>query len=153
MFHAKTILVAVDFSETAQRALDAALELASRFDGRVILLHSYEIPALGFPDGVMVASSEIVSGISNSAQNALRELAQKNQGRAPIEILLKTGVPYETIGEVAEEKNVDLVVIGTHGRRGIARALLGSVAENVIRTCTRPILVIHGPRDEAKATK
>ena len=46
--------------------------------------------------------------------------------------------------------NADLIVIGTHGRRGLARALLGSVAENVIRTATRPVLTIHGPRDTAK---
>lgn len=147
MFRAKTLLVAVDFSETSERAVDMALELAARFDGKVVLLHAYEIPALGFPDGVLVASSEVVSRISSAAQAALEKLVEQHKGRAPIETMLRTGVAYETINKVAEEVNADLVVIGTHGRRGIARALLGSVAENVIRTGTRPVLVVHGPRE------
>jgi len=49
---------------------------------------------------------------------------------------------------VADEIDADLIVIGTHGRRGLARALLGSVAENVVRTARRPILTIHGPREK-----
>lgn len=147
MFRAKTILVAVDFSETTDRAVDMALELAAPFDGKVILLHAYEIPALGFPDGVLVASSEIVSRISSSAQTALREVVEKHKGRVPMETLLRTGVAYETINQVADEVNADLILIGTHGRRGLARALLGSVAENVIRTSTRPVLVVHGARE------
>jgi nucleotide-binding universal stress UspA family protein len=53
---------------------------------------------------------------------------------------------YEEINKVAEQLDCDLIVIGTHGRRGLARALLGSVAEKVIRTSTRPVLAIHGPR-------
>jgi nucleotide-binding universal stress UspA family protein len=147
MFRAQKILVAVDFSETSDRAVATAVELASKFDGRVVLLHAYEIPALGFPDGVLVASSEVVSRISSSAQSAITSLADKYKGRAPIETIVRTGVPYESVNAVAEEINADVIVIGTHGRRGIARALLGSVAENVIRTATRPVLVVHGPRE------
>jgi nucleotide-binding universal stress UspA family protein len=51
------------------------------------------------------------------------------------------------VNTVAQEKKADLVVIGTHGRRGLARAILGSVAENIIRTATVPVLTIHGPRE------
>jgi nucleotide-binding universal stress UspA family protein len=147
MFRAKNILVAVDFSETSDRAVEAAVELAQRFDGRITILHAYEIPALGFPDGVLVASSEVVARISSAGQTALQALAERHHGKIPIETKLKTGVAYETVNEVAEEMNADVIVIGTHGRRGIARALLGSVAENVIRTATRPVLVIHGLRE------
>lgn len=147
MFRAKNVLVAVDFSETSDHAVETAIELANKFDGKVTLLHAYEIPALGFPDGVLVASSEVVARISTAAQTALHTLAEKYKGRAPIETVLKTGVAYETVNKVAEDTNADVIVIGTHGRRGIARALLGSVAENVIRTATRPVLVVHGPRE------
>lgn len=148
MFRAKTILVAVDFSDTSERCLDVAVELAQRFDGKVHVLHAYEIPALGFPDGVLVASSEVVSRISSAAQSALGTLAEKWKAKAPIETMLRTGVAYEQVNAVADEIGADVIVIGTHGRRGIARALLGSVAENVIRTATRPVMVIHGERGE-----
>lgn len=147
MFRAKNILVAVDFSETSDRCLEVAVELAARFDGKIHILHAYEIPALGFPDGVLVASSEVVSRISNAAQTALANLAEKWKTKAPIETMLRTGVAYEQVNAVANEIDADLILIGTHGRRGIARALLGSVAENVIRTSTRPVMVIHGERD------
>ena len=60
-----------------------------------------------------------------------------------------TELPWEEINAVANEVNADLIIIGTHGRKGLARALLGSVAENVIRTATVPVLAIHGPRDAA----
>lgn len=148
MFRAQSILVPVDFSDAADAVVTTAVELAGRFDGRVCLLHAYEIPALGFPDGVLVASSDIASRISSAAQANLEALANKFRSRAPIEIRLKTGPAWECINETAKEIGADLIVIGTHGRRGLARALLGSVAENVIRTSTLPVLVIHGPRPE-----
>ena len=62
--------------------------------------------------------------------------------------ILRDGVAWEEVNAVAKEIDANLIVIGTHGRRGLARALLGSVAENVIRTSTIPVLVIHGPRDD-----
>ncbi len=147
MFRAKTVLVAVDFSETSEKAIETAIEVAAKFDGRVVLLHAYEIPALGFPDGVLVASSDVVSRIGTAAQTALADLTDKYRGRVPLETLLRTGPAYETVNAVAEELGADLIVIGTHGRKGLARALLGSVAENIIRTATRPVIVLHGPRD------
>jgi nucleotide-binding universal stress UspA family protein len=52
------------------------------------------------------------------------------------------------VNSVAEEMGADLIVVGTHGRRGLARALLGSVAENIIRRAHRPVLTLHGPREE-----
>jgi nucleotide-binding universal stress UspA family protein len=61
--------------------------------------------------------------------------------------LLREGNAADEIRTVADEMKADLIVIGTHGRRGIARALLGSTAENVIRTVKTPVLTIHGPRD------
>jgi nucleotide-binding universal stress UspA family protein len=59
---------------------------------------------------------------------------------------LRQGTPWQEINDVAEKKNADLIVIGTHGRSGLAHALLGSVAERVIRSAARPVLVIRDPR-------
>ena len=148
MLTIRTILVPVDFTETSDRALDYAVAMAARFEASVVAMHAYEIPVYGFPDGALVASGEVAARISEAAQKALDRLVEARQNKgAKVTALLRTGVAYDLANSVAEEIDADLIIIGTHGRRGLARALLGSVAENVIRTAKRPVLVIHGPRD------
>jgi nucleotide-binding universal stress UspA family protein len=149
MAELRRILVPTDFTETSDRALDWALDLAARLGSSVVtVMHAYEIPILGFPDGALIATPEIASRISDAARAALdRTVAKSNHRGVPLDSVLRDGVAYEEINAVAEAMNADLIVIGTHGRRGLARALLGSVAENVIRTSTRPVVTIHGPRD------
>jgi nucleotide-binding universal stress UspA family protein len=143
----KRILVAVDFTPTAERALDYAIDLAKSLGARVTVLHSYELPIVGFPDGAIVATADIAARIMNASQEAMEKLVTSRAGRGvPLEPVIKTGPPWEVINDYADDIKADLIVIGTHGRRGLSRALLGSVAENVIRTSTRPILVLHGPR-------
>ncbi len=144
----KNILVPVDFTETSTKALDYAMELAKRFESKVTILHAYEVPVFGFPDGALIATADITGRISNAAQQSLAALvdARKSAGLT-VEGVLRNGVTYDEINALADEISADLIVIGTHGRRGLARALLGSVAENVIRTAKVPVLTIHGPRE------
>jgi nucleotide-binding universal stress UspA family protein len=148
MLSIKKVLVPIDFTETSDKALDFALELAEKFDASVTAMHAFEIPVLGFPDGALVASADIASRLQEAARKGLDAAvsARATRGR-PIATVLREGNSWEEIKAVAEELRVDIIVIGTHGRRGIARALLGSVAENVIRTVKIPVLTIHGPRD------
>jgi nucleotide-binding universal stress UspA family protein len=140
----RNIVVATDFSELADHALDEAVELAEKFGATVTLVHSYEIPVYGFPDGILVASSEVTAQIQLSAQKQLEEAVDRCKAH-PVSIvpLLRMGPPWEEINAAARETGAGLIVIGTHGRRGIARALLGSVAERVIRTAKLPVLVVH----------
>lgn len=147
----KTILVATDFSETSDRALDYAIELAKLLGGGVTVLHAYELPVYGFPDGALVATVDMATRLMNAAQAALSQTceARANKG-VKLTPILRQGVPWEEVHAVAEEINADLIVIGTHGRKGLARALIGSVAEKLIRTATRPVLTIHGPRPDTK---
>lgn len=138
------ILVPVDFSEPSDRALDCALELAQKLDARVTLVHAYEIPAYSFPDGSLVASADFAARIADGAQQTLDAAVAARRGAGvPVDGVLRNGVPWEEIDAVVKELDVGLVVIGTHGRRGLARALLGSVAEHVIRTCEVPVLTVH----------
>lgn len=65
-----------------------------------------------------------------------------------MQAVLRNGVAWEEIAAVAKESQADLIVIGTRGRRGLARALLGSVAESVIRTSDVPVLTLHAPAEE-----
>lgn len=142
----KTLLVPVDFSDTSNLALDYAVDLAKALGGKVVVMHAYELPVYGFPDGALVATVEIATRIMNGAQAGLAALIEKRKGKGvEITSVLRQGVPWDEVHSVAEEVNADMIVIGTHGRGGLARALLGSVAEKIIRTSTRPVLTIRGP--------
>jgi nucleotide-binding universal stress UspA family protein len=145
----RQILVPVDFTETSDRALAYAVELARKFDSAVAIMHAYQIPVYGFPDGAYITAADVASQISTASQARLDSLIDSQKlANVPMVGILRDGVAWEEINSVAQEIQADLIIIGTHGRRGLARALLGSVAENVIRTAKVPVLVIHGPRDE-----
>jgi len=109
-------------------------------------MHAYEIPIISVPDGAVLATAEVASRIADAARVSLESAAEQRRGRGvPIDTQLREGAPAEEILRVADDVGADLVVIGTHGRRGLARALLGSVAEHVIRTSHRPVVTIRGP--------
>jgi nucleotide-binding universal stress UspA family protein len=144
------ILVPVDFSETSDRALGYAIDLARKFEAQVTIVHAYQIPVYAFPEGAYITGADVAAQISTAAQGRLDALVEAHKvSGVPLSGVLRDGVPWEEINAVAAETKADLVIIGTHGRRGLMRALLGSVAENVIRTTSLPVLVIHGPRDAA----
>lgn len=140
----KVIVVATDFSPSAEAALDHALALAQTLKARVFLVHTYQLPLIGFPDGVVAASAELASRIINQAQDALSASVAKRAGSG-VEIvpILKQADPRDGLLEVASEVSADLIVMGTHGRRGIARALIGSVAESLVRASPVPVLTVH----------
>jgi nucleotide-binding universal stress UspA family protein len=144
----RKILVPTDFTETSDKALDFAIELAQKFDAAVLVMHSFEIPVMGFPDGALVATADIAARIQEAGRTGLDTAVNARTSRGvSVTSVLREGNAAEEIRAVAEESKCDLIVIGTHGRRGIARALLGSTAENVIRTVKLPVLTIHGPRE------
>ena len=140
----KIILVPTDFSVAAEAALDQALALASKLGAKVFLLHAYALPIIGFPDGTLIPSSAIASRIISDAENELAACVARCSGSA-VEIvpLLKQADPREAILAAARELPADLVVMGTHGRRGIARALIGSVAEAIVRVSPVPVMTVH----------
>jgi nucleotide-binding universal stress UspA family protein len=145
MSNLRRILVGTDFSPTSDSALDWAIELAARVDASVTLLHAYEIPVMGFPDATVIATPEVASRITGAATAALEQTVDRKRGMGvPIDGVLREGAAWEEINRVADEIGADLVAIGTHGRRGLARALLGSVAERVIRTSTHPVVTVRG---------
>jgi nucleotide-binding universal stress UspA family protein len=144
------ILVPVDFTETSDRALDYAVELASKFGASITLIHAYQIPVYGFPDGAFITSADVATQLATAAQGRLDALLESRLSLGiAMTAVLRDGVAWEEINDVAKLTEADLIIIGTHGRRGLSRALLGSVAENVIRTTSVPVLVIHGPRETA----
>ncbi len=148
MLSLRQILVPTDFSETSDKALDFALELAEKFDASVVVMHAFEIPVIGFPDGSIVATADVAARIQEASRKGLEAtVAARAKRKVKLTSVLREGPAADEIRSLAEELKVDMIVIGTHGRRGLARALLGSTAENVVRTVHIPILTIHGPRD------
>jgi len=140
----KNILVPTDFSEPAGAALDYAVAFAEKVHARVYVLHAYQLPVMGFPDGMLI-SADITGRILDAANKALDECVSKYQGRnVEMVPLVKQADPREAIIAFAKDVGADLIVIGTHGRRGISRALIGSVAESVVRTSPVPVLTVHG---------
>ena len=140
----KIILVATDFSVAAETALDLALPLAAKLGAKVYLLHAYQLPIVGFPDGVLVPTAEIASRIIIAAEKGLADcVAKRKESSVQIIPILKQAGAREAVLEAAQDVSADLVIMGTHGRRGIARALIGSVAEAVVRACPVPVLTVH----------
>jgi nucleotide-binding universal stress UspA family protein len=139
------ILVPTDFTETSDHALTWAIDLAKRLGASITVMHAYEIPIVSFPDGALLATPEIAGRLADASRTALDAAVQKHAGTGvALDSVLREGAAWEEINAVADLIDADMVVIGTHGRRGFSRALLGSVAENVVRTGHRPIVTIRG---------
>src|SRR5678815_589500 len=138
-----SILVPTDFSETAARALDYASALAAKLGARIHVVHVIGIPALGIPELGVALTSVTIDSLVRDNQAALDRLVDSRRNQATFgDVLLRTGDPRDMILQAANEVHADLIVIGTHGRRGLARALLGSVAEEVVRTAPCPVVTV-----------
>jgi nucleotide-binding universal stress UspA family protein len=150
----KHILVPTDLSEGAEEALDYACELARQFGATVHLLHVIGIPTLGVPELGVALTSTVIDSMVRDNQIALDELVERKRHLATFgQALLRTGDARDLINQTAKELGVDLIVMGTHGRRGVSRALLGSVTETVVRTAPCPVLTVrpHTAHIEAAA--
>jgi nucleotide-binding universal stress UspA family protein len=150
----KRILVPVDGSATANKALVAALQIARDSGGRVRIIHVIEEMAY-------LTGYEQYGGYSGELISAMRETGNKVLNDA-MAIAQAAGVEAdnllfdnfgERLGEVvantAKQWDADLIVVGTHGRRGIGRMLLGSGAEQILRLAPVPVLVIRSSEDNS----
>ena len=138
------ILVAMDFDETSARALDTAVNLARALGAEITLLHVWDIPP--YPHASM-ASAALHRAVEESERDAFDALLADAKTREPkVTGLLKQGIAWREILAVADETHADLLILGRHGRLSLPRALLGSVAEKVVRMSPIPVLMVPGPR-------
>ena len=142
----KNILVPTDLSEGAEHALDYACELARTLGAKVHLLNVIGIPVLGVPELGMALTSTMIDSMIADNQSALDKLAAHKNCAG--EVMLRTGDARDVILQAAKELGIDLIVMGTHGRRGLTRALLGSVTESVVRSAQCAVLTVRRPHDE-----
>ena len=137
------ILVPTDFSDNAQHAVDYAVELAKQCSAKLHLLHTPVVPTYLLMDLSYSPGPEAVTRILNDSQEALDAQAQAIAD-AGVELFtaIREGTVHEVIRDYAKEHDVDLVVVGTHGRTGVSKLMYGSVTERVIKTVHTPILVV-----------
>jgi nucleotide-binding universal stress UspA family protein len=149
------ILVPVDFSEPSQQALDFAIELAQAFQARLFLLHIVETPVIGGGPGEMgmgTAYAEVMKQMEAEASRNLEDYIGHGH-KAGLECAgeVMPGAPFQQIIDVADHKQVDLIVMGTRGHTGLQRFFLGSVAEKVVRMAACPVLVTRSEERENDA--
>lgn len=144
----KTILAPVDFGDSSKEALAVAVGLAKQFGAELTLLHTWEIPVYGY--GAMEFSAmDMLTPIQAAAQKQLAALVAEVQRQHPeTKGLLARGVAWREVLSNIEQSKPDLVVMGTHGRRGLGRALLGSVAEKIVRMSPVPVLTVRSTTPE-----
>lgn len=139
----RRILIAIDGSEPAAGALAMGGEWAARFRSSVRLVHVVELMAPPPPQGefnVVTVEAEMMAGGRTLLAEALAKLPADSEATAD----LRWGDPPSEIVKSAHEAGADLIVIGTHGRKGLPRLALGSTAEGVLRRATCPVLVVRG---------
>lgn len=140
------ILVATDFSPASAPAFERALALAHELGARLLVVHAYQdrsLPELGFaPVASFEAWDREVRAYAEARLAPLVERAR--QVGLEAEGILAPGFPDEAIVETAHQRRADLIVVGTHGRRGAARLVLGSVAARVLGAASCPVLTERG---------
>ncbi len=142
----KRIFCPIDFSDASRAAMEMGADLARRFGGELLLLHAYPVPGYTFPDGSVVASPKMMQDLADQAKKHLDEWraeAEKLVGASRVSAETAIGEPAAEILAFAKARKADLVVMGTHGRTGLEHALMGSIAERVVRRAHCPVLTVR----------
>jgi universal stress protein A len=144
----RTILVPTDFSDSAQAAFAQARELAEAFDAGIVLLHVVDMQYQLMPSGLLVVPMPVPADVLRRAQAQARTAleAQAANASAVRRRLVRKGHARDVILEVADDDKADVIVMGTHGRRGVEHVFVGSVAEYVVRHARIPVMTVRAGR-------
>jgi nucleotide-binding universal stress UspA family protein len=151
MIDLKRILLPTDFSKYSKAAVGYAAAFADKFGAEIHLLHVAQNLAVFLPDMVNVMppvmpTLEQLSGAIKDAMNKL--IAEEHLERFTVHQEIREGTPFHEIIQLAKDKNIDLIIMGTHGHTGLAHVLLGSVSEKVVRKAPCPVLTVRHPEHE-----
>ena len=146
MIQLNRILVPTDFSDFSQPALRYGCAFASRFNSELHLLHVSPEPTMLMPEAAALGSENLfleAEALENAAKERLLQLPGDDweNGRDLVRAT-RIGAPFLQIIDYAKQMEIDLIVIGTHGRSGLVHLLMGSVAENVVRKAPCPVMTI-----------
>jgi universal stress protein A len=139
-FPFKRLLAPIDFDSSSIKALELAAKLAKQNDGTVFILHivPVDMDVSGMPQYV-----DLIKRQESLDRDKLTAIAKQHLAEVKWEILDEMGSPDEVISEVATRMAADLIVMVTHGRRGLARLVEGSIAEKVLRNAPCPVLAVR----------
>jgi nucleotide-binding universal stress UspA family protein len=140
----RTILHPTDFSPYSDYAFQVSCSLARDHGARIMVLHVQERPLLVYA-GVMTPPPPPPDAEERKALLKRLQLMQPADSRVPVEHLLEEGDPATAIVQIARDWACDLIVMGSHGRTGLRRVLMGSVAEHVVREAPCPVLTVNRP--------
>jgi nucleotide-binding universal stress UspA family protein len=148
--HPKRILVPLDFSEPSKRAACFAREWAGLFGAHIYLLHVIE-PATflsGWEDSPLAMPKR---DLAQAAKKALERIARGElPDKLPVSVLVRNGKAYDQIVKTAKSLKIDLIIIPTHGYRGLERAMLGSTTERVVRLAPCPVLTVRTGKEASR---
>ena len=137
----RRILAPIDFEPSSRAAVDLALDLASKYGAALDVVHVYSLPAYAYTP----TAPPLMTAVEEAARAQFdREMQSIAERKPDVKGHLRHGVPWREILDARQELGADLIVMGTHGRRALAHALIGSVAEKVIRMSTVPVLTARG---------
>lgn len=140
------ILVPTDGSPAAAAAIDHAVTIARRFDARIHALYVVDATAYSTLEA---GSSVVVEALESEGEGAVTTVAEGAEASGvPVTKRIVSGTAYRSILDYADEEGIDLIVMGTHGRRGLDRYLLGSVTERIVRSADQPVLTVRLPEEE-----
>jgi nucleotide-binding universal stress UspA family protein len=142
------LLVPIDFGDAMQTAIDLALALAKGGEAQITLMHAFDLT--GFLAATSAAPPIDIEPILSHLKQELARVVESARARhAQVDSVFCTGNTTDAILEIARSRACDVIVIGTHGRRGLAHALLGSVAEKIVRLAPVPVLTVRPARTPA----
>jgi universal stress protein A len=148
----KKILLCTDFSGNSEPAAETALDYAKAFGAELIIAHVINPRHFGYPslEDIPLAGVD-VKAVEQQLTQSLEAMAEKCRKTVPnVKINLIEGVPADEIVKLADKEDVHLIIMGTHGWTGLSHFLVGSTAENVVRTAHRPVLTVWTCRPQCE---
>lgn len=149
MVNIKNILCPIDYSVYSEMALKYAIEFAEKYQAKLYLIHVLDIRVYDINDpdlyNVNIIDEETINKLRERLLKCVNEDAKN---KISVEAIIIQGVPFAEIIKAAKECKIDLIVLGTHGRTGLSHAIMGSVAEKVVRKAPCPVLTIRHPEHD-----
>jgi universal stress protein A len=140
----KTILCPIDFSEISANALEYAVFLASHHHAELLILHVVEqLHEFEHYQILVLTPQELAEEMEKQAHEKLTKLTEQIKKTIKVKTVVRQGKPFVEIIKEAKEKDMDLIVMASHGRTGVSHMLMGSVAEKVVRKAHCPVLIVR----------